>query len=43
MLKEHTFNIVWVSKNDGAGVSTTEKPDAVVHYNGKAVEVKIDK
>jgi len=38
MLKERTFNIVWVSENHGAGVSITEKPDAVVHYNGKAIK-----
>ena len=39
MLKERTFNIVWVSKNHGAGVSIAEKPDAVVHYNGGAVKI----
>jgi hypothetical protein len=37
MLKEHKFNIVWVSDNHGAGVPITEKPDAVVHYKGDAV------
>jgi len=40
MLKERTFNVVWVSKDHGAGNSTTEKPDVVVHYTGKAVQVK---
>jgi alpha-D-xyloside xylohydrolase len=39
MLKERTFNIVWVSENHGAGVSTTEMPDTVVHYTGKAVNI----
>lgn len=39
MLKERTFNIVWVSQDHGAGVSITEKPDAVVRYSGKAVKV----
>ena len=39
MLKERTFNVVWVSKDHGAGVATTEKADAVVHYNGKAVTI----
>ena len=39
MVKERTFNIVWVSENHGAGISTTEKPDAVVHYNGKVVRI----
>ena len=41
MLKERTFNIVCVSPNHGAGIPSTEKPDAVVHYNGKAVAVKV--
>ena len=40
MLKERTFNIVRVSANHGAGISLTEKPDAVVHYNGHAVKIK---
>jgi alpha-D-xyloside xylohydrolase len=39
ILKERTFNIVWVSESHGAGVPLTEKPDAVVHYTGKAVKV----
>jgi alpha-D-xyloside xylohydrolase len=41
MLKERTFNIVWVSANHGAGIPVTEKPDVVVHFNGKAVTVKV--
>ena len=41
MLKERTFNIVWVSENHGAGIPVTEKPDAVVHYTGKAVKVSL--
>ena len=41
MLKERTFNIVWVSASHGAGVPSAEKPDAVVHYNGKAVKVSV--
>jgi alpha-D-xyloside xylohydrolase len=39
MLQDRTLNIVWVSKDHGAGVGITEKPDAVVHYTGKAVKV----
>lgn len=39
MLKDRTFNVIWVSENHGAGVALTEKPDAVVHYTGKAVKV----
>jgi alpha-D-xyloside xylohydrolase len=39
MLKERTFNIVWVSENHGAGISSTEMPDAIVHYNGDAMKI----
>ena len=39
MLKERTFNIVWISDGHGAGISSTEKPDAVVHYHGAGVEI----
>jgi alpha-D-xyloside xylohydrolase len=39
MLKERTFNIIWVSENHGAGIPITEKPDAVVHYRGNAVSI----
>jgi alpha-D-xyloside xylohydrolase len=40
MLKDRTFNVVFVSPNHGAGIPTTENSDVVVHYNGKLVEVK---
>ncbi len=40
MLKDRTFNIIWVTKDHGAGVAITEKPDAVIHYDGKAVTIK---
>jgi alpha-D-xyloside xylohydrolase len=39
MLKERTFNIVWISDGHGVGISSAEKPDAVVHYNGAAVKI----
>ena len=39
MLKERTFNVVWVSAAHGAGIPITEKPDEVVHYTGKAVKI----
>jgi len=39
MVKARTFNVIWVSANHGAGIPVTEKPDAVVHYTGKAVKV----
>jgi len=41
MLKERTFNVVWVSDHHGAGVPVTEKPDAVVHYTGKQISVSV--
>ncbi len=43
MLKERTFNVVWVSENHGAGVSTTEKPDATIRYHGTAVKISAPK
>jgi hypothetical protein len=39
MLQGHTFNIVWVSANHGAGVDLTDHIDSVVHYAGKAIRV----
>jgi len=39
MLQDRTFNIVLVSKDHGAGVSITDKTDAIVHYKGNAVMV----
>jgi alpha-D-xyloside xylohydrolase len=39
MLKERTFNIEWVSAGHGAGITADEKPDAIVHYSGKAVKI----
>jgi alpha-D-xyloside xylohydrolase len=39
MLKERTFNIIWISDGHGVEISSTEKPDAVVHYNGAGVKI----
>jgi alpha-D-xyloside xylohydrolase len=39
MLKQRTFSVVWVSANHGAGIPITEKPDAVVHYDGQPVKI----
>jgi alpha-D-xyloside xylohydrolase len=39
MLKERTFNVVWVSENHGADIPLTEKPDALVHYKGDAAKI----
>jgi alpha-D-xyloside xylohydrolase len=41
MVKERTFNVVWVSKDHGAGIPYTDQPDAVIHYKGKSVAVKV--
>ena len=43
MLKARTFRIVWVSENHGAGISSTETPDTIVHYNGDAVKISAGK
>lgn len=34
MLKNRTFHLIIVRKDNGIGVETTEKPDKVIHYNG---------
>jgi alpha-D-xyloside xylohydrolase len=39
ILKKRTFNIIFVSTHHGAGGTAEQKPDAVVHYTGKAVTV----
>ena len=43
MAKEHTFHIVWVSANHGAGVAFTEKADEIVIYQGSALKVRAKK
>jgi len=40
MLNERTFHIVWVKANRGTGEEQTSKPDEIVKYAGKALEVK---
>ena len=39
MLKERTFHVVWVSPEHGAGIPVTDKPDQVVRYDGRALNV----
>jgi alpha-D-xyloside xylohydrolase len=39
MLKERTFNIVWVSAHHGVGIASTGQPDFVVRYKGDAVNI----
>ena len=43
LMKERTFNVVFVSPNHGSGIPVTEKPDAVVRYTGKAITVSAKK
>lgn len=39
MLKRRTFNIIWISDGHGVGISSTDRPDAVVHYHGAAIKI----
>jgi alpha-D-xyloside xylohydrolase len=39
MQQSRTFNIVWVSANHGTGVDLVDRPDSVVHYDGKPARV----
>lgn len=40
-LSARTFQIVWVSKDQPAGIGLTASPDQVVHYSGKPITVNI--
>jgi alpha-D-xyloside xylohydrolase len=39
MLKSRKFNIVWISKEKSVAFDLSRKPDAVITYEGKSVEV----
>jgi alpha-D-xyloside xylohydrolase len=39
MLKERTFNVVFVGPSHGVGIDAESKPDRVVRYSGKAMTV----
>ncbi len=41
MLKTRKFSIVLVAENKGTGENRTVKPDKVVDYNGKAIQIKL--
>jgi len=43
LIKERTFNIVWVSAGHGAGLPLVEKADATVQYTGKTVKIPAPK
>lgn len=40
MLRERTFNVVFVGDGHGQGIAAADKPDHVVRYTGAAVMVK---
>jgi alpha-D-xyloside xylohydrolase len=40
MPKAFTVNLVWVSPGHGVGEGVEERPDKVVHYEGKAISVQ---
>jgi len=42
MSKEHTFNVVVVSKGHGAGVDIANQFNSVVHYTGKAMQIVVN-
>jgi alpha-D-xyloside xylohydrolase len=39
MLKQRTFQIIWVSENHGTGEGISAHPDRVVNYTGEKIEV----
>jgi alpha-D-xyloside xylohydrolase len=43
MLKERTFNVVFVNENHGTGVGVTERADQSVSYSGQAISVTATK
>jgi alpha-D-xyloside xylohydrolase len=43
MLAERDFRIVWVTPGHGAGIASTENPDARVHYTGKELKISAPK
>jgi len=40
MLESRTFNIVWVSENQGTGEMITKSPNETIQYKGKKIIVK---
>ncbi len=40
MLKERTFNIVWVREGYGTGVEPVEEPDRVIRYFGEQIIIR---
>ena len=40
MLKERTFNIVWIDRNKNVGFDLERKPDAVVKYHGEKILIQ---
>lgn len=42
MLKERTFDLVWVKRNHGVGIDPEVKPDKIIFYKGAKVTVRIE-
>jgi len=42
MLKERTFEIVWINNERPAGVSSNAHPDQVIRYKGESITIKMD-
>jgi len=40
MLKDRTFNVVFVTSDHGVGIPQTDKPDDLVHYSGAAIKIQ---
>lgn len=43
MLKQRTFNVVWVAEGHGVGIASAAKPDVIVHYRGQALKIACPK
>ncbi len=42
MLKERTFNIVWISEGHGNGVAPEKNPDHIINYTGEQILIQKD-
>jgi len=42
MLEKRTINIVWVKTDQPVGVGSTTHPHQVIHYEGKAISVRME-
>src|SRR5699024_8742066 len=42
MLKNRTFNIVWIAKDQPKSLNFEARPDHIVHYDGSKVSLKMN-